>query len=182
MIDMTIKQVFFDKPKVVRAVDRAKRQSLSKAGAEIRKTAKRSMEASKKSGLLKESELPEALRKRRKTANRIRREKGQPRLKRLHISSSPGHPPAAGRSSPLNKRLFFGYDRSTGSVVVGPVGFRNSKVPRVLEYGGTTVITRRVKGKLVRKRVRIAPRPYMWPAFEKNKDLLPRVWQNSVRA
>jgi len=43
VIDMKIKQLFFDKAKVIRAVDKARRAVLSKAGAFIRTTARRSL-------------------------------------------------------------------------------------------------------------------------------------------
>lgn len=43
LIDMRVKALFFDRPKVRRAVDRAKRQALSKAGAFIRQRARTSM-------------------------------------------------------------------------------------------------------------------------------------------
>lgn len=47
---MRIKSMFFDRPKVMRAVDRGKRQSLSKAGAFIRRTARRSIRKAPKTG------------------------------------------------------------------------------------------------------------------------------------
>jgi hypothetical protein len=43
VIDMRVKQFFFDKAKVIRAVDKARRAVLSKAGAFIRTTARRSL-------------------------------------------------------------------------------------------------------------------------------------------
>ena len=43
MIDLRVKQFFFDKAKVIRAVDKARRAVLSKAGAFIRTTARRSL-------------------------------------------------------------------------------------------------------------------------------------------
>ena len=43
MIDMRIKSLFFDRPKVQRAVDKAKRAVLSRAGAFVRQTAKQSI-------------------------------------------------------------------------------------------------------------------------------------------
>lgn len=136
--------MFFDRAKVVRAVDRAKRQSLSKAGAFIRRSAKSS------------------IRKRKRI-------------------SAPGSPPSSHEGS-LRRLIYFGYDRQTDSVVVGPVGYKNSRVPSVLETGGSTVVIRRVGGRLVRTKVKIAARPYMRPAYEKNKDLLPAQFRNSVRA
>jgi hypothetical protein len=43
MIDMRIKSLFFDRPKVILATDRATRRNLSKAGAFIRQAAKTSI-------------------------------------------------------------------------------------------------------------------------------------------
>ncbi|MCL4743749.1 MAG: hypothetical protein KJZ54_16250, partial [Phycisphaerales bacterium] len=43
MLDLRIKQMFFDRPKVRRAVDAARRKVLSKAGAFIRQTARTSI-------------------------------------------------------------------------------------------------------------------------------------------
>lgn len=143
MIDVRIKQMFFDRPRVVAAVDRAKRKTLSRGGAFIRQSARSS----------------------------IRKRKG---------SAPPGKPPHSHEGS-LRRLILFGYDRSTDSVVVGPVGFRKSTAPNVLEFGGRTVITRRVRGQLVRRRVKIAERPYMGPALAKEKDKLPKTWANSVK-
>jgi len=143
VIDMRIKHMFFDRPRVVAAVDRAKRKALSRGGAFIRQSAKTS----------------------------IRKRKG---------SAPPGKPPHSHEGS-LRRLILFGYDRSTDSVVVGPVGFKKSTAPNVLEFGGRTVITRRVRGRLVRQRVKIAQRPYMGPALQKEKDKLPKAWANSIR-
>lgn len=143
MIDMRIKSVFFDRPKVIKAVDRAKRQALSKGGAFIRQAARTS----------------------------IRPRKG---------TSKPGNPPFSHEGS-LRRLILFGYDERTDSVVVGPVGFRSSTAPNVLEFGGTTTIVRRRQGRLVRQQVRIAARSYMAPALERERPKLPALWRNSVR-
>jgi hypothetical protein len=143
VIDMRIKSLFFDRPKVIRAVDRAKRQALSKAGAFIRQTARHS----------------------------IRPRKG---------TSRPGSPPHSHEGS-LRRLILFGYDPRSDSVVIGPVGFRRSTAPNVLEFGGKATVFRRVRGRLVRQQVPIAARPYMRPALEKERPKLPSVWRNSVR-
>lgn len=146
MIDMRIKSVFFDRPKVIRAVDRAKRQALSRGGAFIRQAARTS----------------------------IRPRKG---------TSTPGNPPFSHEGS-LRRLILFGYDAGSDSVVVGPVGFKRSTAPNVLEFGGTTSIIRRrqgPRGGLVRKQVRIAARSYMAPALERERPKLPALWRNSVR-
>jgi hypothetical protein len=144
VIDLRIKAMFFDRPKVQRAVDRAKRRSLSRAGAFIRQRARTS------------------IRKRKRT-------------------SQPGQPPTS-HTGLLRRFVLFGYDRRSDSVVVGPVGFRRSRAPNVLEFGGRTTVAvgRRGRGKKKRT-VRIAARPYMRPALEKERSQLPAVWRNSVR-
>ena len=143
MIDMRIKDMFFDRPKVMNAVDRANRQSLSKAGAFVRQAARTS----------------------------IRKRKG---------TSPAGSPPYSHEGS-LRKWILFGYDAANESVVVGPVGFRKSEAPNVLEFGGTTTIYRRKGSRLIPKRVKIAARSFMAPALEKERPKLPALWRNSVR-
>ena len=144
MIDMQIKSLFFDRPKVQRAMDRAKRRRLSRAGAFIRQRARTS----------------------------IRKRKRQ---------SRPGQPPSS-HTGLLRRFILFGYDRRSDSVVVGPVGFRRSRAPNVLEFGGRTTVESRRRGERRQKRtVRIAARPYMRPALEKERSQLPAVWRNSVR-
>ncbi|MGD9692391.1 MAG: hypothetical protein AB7G17_13220 [Phycisphaerales bacterium] len=150
LFDMRVKDLFFDRPKVQRAVDRARRRALSKAGAFIRQRARTSM----------------------------RRRRG---------SSAPGSPPHAHEGS-LRRLLFFAYDPSADSVVVGPVGFRRSDAPNTLEFGGAATVTRRrtrprsggTRG-VESRRVRIEARPYMGPALRKELPNLPKPWASSVR-
>jgi len=147
LIDMRIKSLFFDRPKVRKAVDRGKRRALSRAGAFIRQRARTS------------------IRKRRR-------------------SSRPGEPPSS-HTGLLRRFILFGYDRQRDSVVVGPVGFKRSRAPNVLEFGGRAVVEigrPRRSGRQRKKRtVRIAARPYMQPALEKERSNLPAVWRNSVK-
>ena len=98
-------------------------------------------------------------------------------------SAPPGAPPHSHEGS-LRRLILFGYDKPNDSVVVGPVGFKKREAPSVLEYGGDTVVLRRVGGrggKLTSQKVKIAPRPYMAPALEKERPKLPLLWRNSVR-
>lgn len=148
LINIKVKALFFDTPKVKRAVNRAKRRALSRAGAFIRRRAQTSM----------------------------RRRRG---------SAPPGKPPHAHEGS-LRRLLFFAYDPSADSVVVGPLGFRRSTIPASLEFGGKETVTRRrtlKSGKRVieSKRVRIGARPYMGPALKKELPNIPKAWANSVR-
>jgi phage gpG-like protein len=124
-------------------VDKAKRQTLSRAGAFIRQSARTS----------------------------IRPRKG---------TSRPGRPPFSHEGS-LRRLIMFGYDPNTESVVVGPVGFKSSIAPNVLEFGGVTNAPYWWKHKRKSKRIRIKARPYMGPALEREKDKLPWLWESSVR-
>jgi hypothetical protein len=143
VITVRIKDMFFDRLVVMRAMDSAKRTVLSRAGAFIRTAAKTS------------------LRKRQGTA-------------------PPGKPPYSHEGS-LRKLILFGYDRATDSVVVGPVGFAKSTAPRALEHGGETVVHQRRGRRLVSRKIRIAARPFMAPALEKERPKLPLLWRNSIR-
>ena len=148
MIDMRIKAMFFDRPRVQKAVSHANRRALSRAGAFVRTRARTSM------------------RKRRGT-------------------SRPGRPPYAHQGS-LRRMILFGYEPSRETVVVGPVGFRSSDAPNALEFGGRTTVVRRRRSsrmgqRVIKTRVRIAARPYMAPALDKERPNLPALWRNSVR-
>jgi len=143
MITMRIKDMFFDRATVIRAVDGAKRKVLSKAGAFIRTAARTS------------------IRKRKKSA-------------------PPGKPPHSHEGS-LRRLILFGYDQAADSVVVGPVGFKKSVAPNVLEYGGETVVLSRRGGRLTSRKVNIAARPFMAPALERERPKLPLLWRNSIR-
>lgn len=64
---------------------------------------------------------------------------------------------------------------------VGPVGFKKSEAPSALEHGGEVIVLRRRGGKLTSQKVKIAPRPYMAPALEKERPNLPLLWRNSIK-
>jgi hypothetical protein len=144
MLTFKIKDMFFDRQVVIRAVDKAKRRTLSRAGAFIRQSARTS----------------------------IRPRRG---------TSRPGNPPYSHEGS-LRRFILFGYDPQTESVVVGPVGFRRSIAPHVLEFGGMTSAPRWWKRSGKSKRIRIKRRPFMGPALERERDKLPWLWESSVRA
>lgn len=98
--------------------------------------------------------------------------------------SAAGQPPFA-KSGELRDLLFFAYDPKTGTVVVGPLGFRGSDVPSLHEFGGTANGDGRVmylkdspgrdaSGRFVSKglrrvvlkgTLRYPARPYMRPAL-----------------
>ena len=92
--------------------------------------------------------------------------------------SPPGKPPSS-HVGLLKRLIYFGYDRSTQSVVIGPQPLRGTaEAPPRLEYGGRA----RRKGRRGKARVvTYRPRPFMGPAFEKEKPNLPAMWAGSVR-
>lgn len=93
--------------------------------------------------------------------------------------SAPGSPPSS-HTGDLKKRIFFGYEPATKSVVVGPVRFRAGEAPRLLEFGGQA--RRRSHGKT--RAVAYRPRPFMGPALQKEiaAGTIPKLWSNSVRS
>ncbi len=78
-------------------------------------------------------------------------------------SSAPGAPPK-GHTDDLRRRIYFAFDPSRRSVVMGPVTFdsRTGEELAALETGGMTTI--REAGRR-RRRVFIRARPFMLPAF-----------------
>jgi hypothetical protein len=152
MTGIKFKSMFFDRKAVIDAVDKATRKVLSKFGAFVRTSARSS----------------------------IRTAKGR---------SKPGRPPHS-HSGLLKRFLFFGWDPSSRSVVIGPEklnGKNYGDAPDVLEHGGDTVIKgyplsrAQIKKYPNGKKIIIKKRPYMDPALEKNIDLLPPMWRNSVK-
>lgn len=101
-------------------------------------------------------------------------------IRKRKKSAPPGSPPHSHEGS-LRRLILFGYDRSSDSVVVGPVGFKKSTAPNVLEYGGDTVVLSRRGGRLTSRKVKISPRPYMAPALERERPHLPLLWRNSIK-
>lgn len=102
-------------------------------------------------------------------------------LRRRKGAAPPGQPPHS-HVGLLKRFLFFAYEPASDSVVIGPAKLNKpTEAPRVLEHGGKTLVERRRRGKVVRQRVTIEPRPFMGPALEKERPKLPKRWAGSVR-
>ncbi len=94
--------------------------------------------------------------------------------------SRPGDPPrsAIGR---LQSAIFYSYDPSTQSVVVGPELLAARRNPggipatETLEHGG---IAQRRRG----RPFRMEARPYMAPALAKHIDKVAPLWRDTVKA
>jgi phage gpG-like protein len=145
------KYLFFDAPTVIRAVDKATRQVLSKFGAYVRTTAMQSIRSHSK------------VAKRGKFAGQS--------------VSLPGQPPF-NQTGILRDSIFFSYDLYHQSVVIGPVPFRGIHTgAEALEYGGYSTIKDYHSHE---RTVYIKARPFMSPALQKELPKLPAMWAASV--
>lgn len=138
------KSLFFDRPKVLAAADRATQKALSKFGAFVRQRARTS----------------------------IRRRNGV---------SQPDSPPSS-HTGLLRQNIFFVYEPGKKSVVIGPARLngRLGDAPAALEYGGETVVRTGTRRRSETRTVRVRPRPYMQPAFEKELPNAAKLLENSV--
>lgn len=127
------------------------------------------------------------------------RRAAQASLKYADGPSTPGNPPHAHRTrtvkrtsrstgktrtrtvSLLRDLLFYSYDSTSRSVVIGPEKAHTNTVgdnaASALEYGGKSTIINH--GKTVD--VTIRERPFMRPALRDEQSKLPPMWANSIR-
>ena len=92
-------------------------------------------------------------------------------------ASEPGKPPSAHGNPLLKRLLFFSYDPSSKSVVVGPTPFGKGNAPELNEFGGSTTIVSH--GRTVD--AKYPARPFMGPALEREVDQLPSRWSGTLR-
>jgi hypothetical protein len=150
------KGLFFDRQRVLSAVDRATRRVLARFGAFVRTRARTS-------------------------------------IRRRRTVSPPGGPPHS-HVGLLRRLIVFAFEPRRQSVVIGPLlsnGRQSERptVPELLEEGGT--VTRRTARRQPQgngperlrgsARLRYRARPYMRPAFERERAKLPALWRDSVR-
>ena len=169
LVDVSIggsKGSFFDSEKVLKKLDAQTRRSLSKCGAFVRQTAKSSIKYGTKSAPA--GSPPTA----RRSKAFVRTTKNK---KTGAVKSRP--------TSPLKELIYFAYDDTARSVVIGPALFRQSKtkgylVPTVLEKGGSVLV---VSSDGVVKPATIAPRPFMNPALMKEMPKFQGTFKNILR-
>lgn len=166
-----MKELFFDRKKVTNALDKSARRNLSKVGAFIRNSARRSIVKARRKN---ESELTKRERRSLKIRFKVRNIKKVPRSAFPFASAAPGSPPRVPGllgGSLLRKFLFFAYEARRRSVVIGParVSGASGTAPKALEEGG------RSSGKTQ------VPHPYMGPALKANLAVVRDVWRNSIK-
>lgn len=175
MADITFRIVdqFFDRAAVIKAVNKAKRKNLGRAGGFVRKTARRSMRPAGK-------------------RRRNRRRQGKYRKGQDPTISRPGRPPRLHTTKTKRnlKLILFAWEPSSETVIVGPVRFhyRGNNVPELMEYGGrgkVPVVEKNRGGGLTRTRRTVSasyrPRPFMAPALKKAAPSFPDLWKDSVK-
>lgn len=134
------KALFFDKDAIGRAVGAATQANLSRQGAFIRRRMQSSIRYREKSS--KPGEPP--------SGHRASNFKRTTTNKKTGVSKTR-------ETSPLKELIFFGYDPSTRSVVIGPAKFGTGGgvVPRTLEKGGPAAVIEpvpRAKGRKATER------------------------------
>ena len=168
-ITMQMKDFFFDRQAVIERMSRANHRALVKAGAFIRRRARSS------------------LRRRRRV-------------------SPAGSPPSVHSQDPIAtlKNILFAYEPHSQSLIVGPVKLNqravlgpeltDATVPQIHEFGANVKVrevqrgskwlsgVRHVRpGEAVRVRTaKYAPRPFMGPALEAEKENIPDAWVGTL--
>lgn len=159
-VEITLRMVdaFFDRPRVMRSIDKERRKRLSKAGAFVRRGARSKI---KRPGVRRV---------------RAKRSGYDPTVSR------PGKPPRTHTKSRQSIRLIlFAWDAASETVIVGPARFSTRSgvnVPRVLEHGGRSKF-RTKAGDLVNTFVQ--PRPFMEPTLREEAPKFPELFADSVR-
>ncbi len=155
------KEGFFDRQLVLDAVDKPTREILNEFGRLVRKDAQKSLVYD--DGPSPAGQPPHAHRSRTRT--RISKKTGKERTRSVSF---------------LREFLFYSFDKERRSVVIGPVKLSStvdSGALPALEYGGKSTIVDHGK----EKRVSIAARPFMRPAFQAELPGLPAMWKNSIK-
>ncbi len=165
-VTVVTKDFFFDKPYVMRHVDRARRRVLSRFGAYVRRTAMWS------------------IRRRKKVS-----EPGKPPSSHsgdLKHGILFGYD--VGRESVvIGPMPLHGKDTKDALELLEYGGRTKLRKPRYMRVGpaGRDAAGRFTQGKMVKlkrgTRLRYKARPFMGPALEKEKPKLPQMWRDSVR-
>lgn len=160
------KSMFFDSKAVMAKVPPAERRALSKFGAEVRKVAQKSI-LTPRDDSSKPGKPPH----------------GHISGTRTRVSKSTGKTRKRGVSL-LREYIYFVYEADKHGVIIGPAKLNGTEAGDALEsleYGGQSVAVGREKGRRVKRRVRIAARPFMHPAFDAVVPELDDYWRDAIK-
>ena len=101
------------------------------------------------------------------------RRRAQTSMRRTGAVSQPGNPPSS-HAGQLRDLLYFAWDGSSRSVVIGPIPFEDGVAPKLLEEGGE--IIDRLRGRKVYR-----ARPYMKPAFDAELAKMPQGFKDAAK-
>lgn len=153
MLDLRVKELFFDSAAILKAVDDGARKALNRIGAYIRLTAQRS------------------IRRRKGPAPAGQPPHSHNGLLRKHIYYS---------YDPTTKTVIAGPALlRTSQPYSSPVG--GATIPQVTEMGGR--VRMKARGRKRSRVVPVAPRPFMRPALEESQraEKLQEHWRNAFR-
>jgi len=101
-------------------------------------------------------------------------------IRRRKRRSLPGQAPT-NRTGLLKNHIYFVANPHTRNVIIGPAEmkgrFQGAEILEALESGGMSPV---YAGKGKTKKVFVEARPFMGPAFEKEKPKLPQIWRESI--
>jgi hypothetical protein len=103
-------------------------------------------------------------------------------IRKRKRSAEPGRPPSS-HTGLLKRFIYFAYEPASHNVVIGPIALSGKigAAPLALEHGGRSKVATRDRGRRVVRTSMVEARPFMGPAFEKEKPKLPSMWRDSVR-
>ncbi len=158
---LKVTELFLDRVKVLEAADKGKVKALSKIGAFVWRRAKSSIKIKKGTAPAGSPPYGHTTTTRKKTNKKTGVTKVQP-------------------ASPLREFIFFSYDPSTKSVVVGPIPLGDRAGPmalKALEMGGPSI--GQFRGK--KRTISIAAHPFMGPAMEAEVAKMPEAFRDMIR-
>jgi len=173
------KSQFFDRVAVLTRLSKAERRVFNRVGATVRTYARRSMKpASKKKLKDISAKRREAgrllLRKHQTAATQARYRRLQQEIRELSraVHSRPHQPPKTIKGT-IKRMLFYAFDPTKETVVVGPILFSpKTGAPETLEYGGTVRFGPRT--------ATIVERPFMGPAQRAVQPQVAGMFRDSV--
>ena len=91
----------------------------------------------------------------------------------------PGKPPSS-HVGTLKRFILFAYDQRRRSVIIGPKKLKPGTATVALEKGGRSTMLRWRRGRRKTVRIRVAKRPFMAPALEKESRKIAELFKDQI--